>query len=613
MGEDGRRRRTSSSGGHPLSRLLVARVVPDLATFAVDDGFRYSVPDRLSVEIGSMVRIPLGGRRVRGYVTDLRHEDAAGLKEVTGVSGDLPAFGERLLRTLRWAARHYVAPLPVLLRAAAPPNVPRRVQETLSEPVEVAVPNPLSAVSAAAAEGRRRRAVYLLGAGVGADTVAAVSAPVLRSERSVLIVAATAAEVGALAAHLEASLGVQVLMASGELPSRALTAAWSAAASQPGRVLVGTPRVALWPVAGLALAIVREEGRRAMKERQTPTLHARDVLRVRSAVERFNLVFQGRVPTTELIAAGIEVVRMPGRRRAWPPVEVVDRSEEPPGGGVVTERARRALRTTVAANQRAFVFTHRHGYAPATRCAACRQLRTCVSCGSRPDPGAVCSRCGAALGPCTACGGNRFEALGAGVGRVQEELRRVLGERAVGSPHSRAPVWVGTERDLAALPAVALAVAVDVDGLALGTSYRHAEDALRVLARVAAAVPSGAGKRMLAQTSHPRQPIAEALRTGDPLPFLETELASRESFGFPPFAELIVIEVREGPAGADDLLRRAVGTAGRVLGPAPTSRGLRWLIQGSDLGPAREALRDAVQSLRDGGGTVRVDVDPIDL
>ncbi len=591
----------------------MARVVPDLATYAVDDGFRYSVPGRLSVEIGSMVRVPLGGRRVRGYVTDLRREDATGLKEVTGISGDLPVFGERLLRTLRWAARHYVAPLPVLLRAAAPPNLPRRVEEPLTPLGEPTGPSPLPAVSAAAAEGRRRRAVYLLGAPAGADAIAAVAAPVLRSERSVLVVVATAAEVAAVAGQLEASLKTRVLTASGDLSPGALTAAWSAAASQRGRMLVGTPRVALWPVSGLALAIVAEEGRRAMKERQTPTLHARDVLRVRSAVERFNLVFLGRVPTTELMAAGIEVVRMPGRRRAWPPVEVVDRSEEPPGGGVITARARAALRATVAAKEPAFVFTHRHGYAPATRCVACRQLRTCASCGSRPDPGVACSRCGASLGPCTACGATRFEALGAGVGRVQEELRRVLGARAVGPPHSPAPVWVGTERDLPQLPWVALAVAVDVDGLALGTSYRHAEDALRILARVAASVPSGAGRRMLAQTSRPRQPLAEALRSGDPLPFLEAELATREGLGFPPFGELIVVEVRDGPAGADELLRRAVAAAGRVLGPAATRRGLRWLIQGSDLGPAREALRGAVQSIRDGGGTVRIDVDPIDL
>ncbi len=74
-----------------------------------------------------------------------------------------------------------------------------------------------------------------------------------------------------------------------------------------------------------------------------------------------------------------------------------------------------------------------------------------------------------------------------------------------------------------------------------------------------------------------------------------------------------MIEVRDGRAGADELLRGAVGTAGRVLGPAPTRRGLRWLIQGGDLGAAKDALRMAVQSLRDGGGTVRVDVDPIDL
>jgi len=43
----------------------VARVVPDLPTFAVDDGFAYEVPVGVEVEVGALVRSPLGGRRLR--------------------------------------------------------------------------------------------------------------------------------------------------------------------------------------------------------------------------------------------------------------------------------------------------------------------------------------------------------------------------------------------------------------------------------------------------------------------------------------------------------------------------------------------------------------------
>src|SRR5690606_24113731 len=108
--------------------------------------------------------------------------------------------------------------------------------------------------------------------------------------------------------------------------------------------------------------------------------------------------------------------------RAWPLVEVVDRTEEPPGSGLVSNRARAAIAATRRQGGSVFVFTHRRGYAPAYRCANCRELRRCQVCGSRPEPDTACPRCGAPSEPCLACGTNRFEPLGAGVGRVRAEL-----------------------------------------------------------------------------------------------------------------------------------------------------------------------------------------------
>ena len=77
--------------------------------------------------VGSIVRVPLGGRRSRGWVVSTAEGDPKGLKELLAVSGDLPVFGPELLGVLRWAAIHYVAPLATLLSKAGPPNLPRHI------------------------------------------------------------------------------------------------------------------------------------------------------------------------------------------------------------------------------------------------------------------------------------------------------------------------------------------------------------------------------------------------------------------------------------------------------------------------------------------------------
>jgi primosomal protein N' (replication factor Y) len=177
----------------------------------------------------------------------------------------------------------------------------------------------------------------------------------------------------------------------------------------------------------------------------------------------------------------------------------------------------------------------------------------------------------------------------------------------------RSAVGVGSEADLAGLAPVDLAVAVDADGLILGSHFRAAEEALRVLARLAGRVGPGAERRALIQTSLPEHPVIVALRRGDPIGFLESELEQRRRMGFPPAAELMIVEMRGTvPEQAEGALRIAAEEA-TVMGPAPRRGGLRWLIQGNDLTRFRHDLRPLVQRWRDAGATVRIDTDPLEL
>ena len=583
-------------------------MVPDIPTFAVDDGFAYRVPPALveQVRIGSLVRVPLAGRRVRGYVIGLEQGpgdlDPRRLRDVRSVSSPIPVFTEAMLPCLEWAAEHYVAPLAGVLAKTGPPNLPKRLP-SLELPSIPRSNGPVPEVAEAAAVGGPPRTVQVV-AGTGwAELIrATISAPV-RAEKSVLIVAPTAVEAAGLADRLQADFGRRVIRVADQ-DNSAVTSAWSHAATQGGLVVVGTLRVSWWPVMDLSMVVLIEDGRRGMKERQTPTVAASSLARVRSVGEGLQLVLVGRVPTVHTLHEGSVVTRVPGR--LWAPVEIVDRTEDPPGGGVLAARVRVAVASTLRRGGRVFVFTHRRGYAPAARCTACRRLRVCPGCGARPDHRATCRRCEGVLGACSSCGGTRFEPLGAAVGRVTEELRRVVGKE-VGEVASGSPVEVGTERDLIAVPPVELTVVVDADGLVRGTNYRATEDALSVLARVAATVRRTGGRRVMLQTADHRHPVYIALRRGDPFPFLKDELVARRRFSLPPCGEVMVVEVE----GTDDpsILDRTFEGA-TVYGPARETDRIRWIVQGDDLWEVKERLRVTVGRLRDEGFKVRVDVDP---
>lgn len=588
----------------------IAQVVPAVPSFSVDDGFSYVVPRGVTVEVGSIVRVPLAGRRVRGYVTAVRTGDTTGLKELLRTSSPVPVFSPRLLETLRSIAVHYVAPQSVILAKTAPPNLPGTGGPLPTGAVPTGDGSGTLAEQARRwADGGYERPHYLLGRSPWHEAAAELAGPSLAADRSAMVVMPTVTEMQAMVDHLDEVLPGRVVSATSSEPARQITSLWSRARRQPGLVVVGTREIVFWPVADLALAIMVGEGRKGMKEKSTPTIHAREVLRRRAAVERFGLVFAGSVPTSEIVAAGIPVSRA-GGTRIWPLVEIVDRNEEPPGTGFLSQRAVSAIRAVVAGGGTVFVFTHRRGYAPSYRCSDCRLVRTCPECGARAERSAQCARCGTDLGGCRNCGGRAFEPLGAGAERIAEALSRL--SLPVGPPDGNTPVRVGTERDLPGLEPVDLAVVVDADGLIHAPHYRAGEDALRLLARVAETVGRGTGRRCLVQTGRPDDPVIAALRHGDPMKFLDQTVTERNATRLPPIGDVLVVEL-DGSTAVDGRLRNLASDRADVFGPAERAGRYRWLVQGDDLRQLKIGLRRLVQEWRDAGRRVRIDVDPVDL
>lgn len=522
----------------------------------MDRGFWYRVPDHLIAEatVGRIVRVPLSGRRVRGWIVEVGGDDGTRLKDIAALSGDLPVFGLELLQTLEWAALHYVAPLSVLLGKTTPPNLPRFSESASSlRPGNQVSGHPIVDMVESMLAGNRRPNQALVGNWQRLDWIGALR-PMITSGRSVLVIAATAAEVDAIRAAAEPFLGGSLVVVAGE-DDAGVTSAWEAAQA-PGRLVIGTPRTSAWRISDLMLVVVLEEGRRAMKERQTPTMHVRDVIRRRSLIEGFGVVFFGPTPSVEVLAAGAEVTRV--ANRAWPLVEIVDRSEEPPGSGLIAESVIAALRAVAARGERCFVFTFR------------KMVEQCV-----------------------------------------HEINARLGAPEAGPhPHDRL-ITVGTERDLAGISGLGLTVAANVDGLLMSPGYRASEEALRQLARLANALAPGPRHRMMAQLMDVSLPIVATLKRGDPIPYLERVLVERGRADAPPSTEIIAVEIRDHvPSEVDPALRELPDT--EVLGPLALENGSRWLLQGS-LGESRSQLRGLVGRWREAGATVRIDADPIDV
>jgi primosomal protein N' (replication factor Y) (superfamily II helicase) len=577
---------------------LVVRVLPDVP--AIGREFDYAVPDALAdeVRVGTVVRVPLHGRRVRAWVVALDVEPPPGvrLQAVAKVTGWGPT--PELIDLARWASWRWAGRTASLLRTATPdpavralPPAPRRPPAATGvrvRVVEQALDGPGPAV---------------LRLAPGADLLIVVQAAAARG--NALVLCPTADVARAMASRLRRA-GTPVALAPRD---------WALGAA--GATVVGT-RAAVWaPVTDLAAVVVLDEHDEAHQQEQAPTWHARDVALERAARAGVPCVLTSPCPTLDALAGTTALSSSrTAERSGWPPVLVADRREEDPlRAGLFSPALLRAIR----GGGRALCVLNRTGRARLLACTACGELARCDACHAaveQPSEDVLrCRRCATERPPvCLGCGGTRLRYVRAGISRVREDLEALLGEPvaelAAGDDPGqadRARVVVGTEAVLRHVPRAEVVAFLDLDQELTAPRYRAAEQALALVAlgaRVAAASGPGhagrAGGTVVLQTRIPDHEVVEAAVHADPTYVQRAEAERRSMLRFPPETALAAVSGAGAPAFVE-AMGAPIGV--ELLGPADG----RWLVRAPD----HRTLCDALAATPRPAERTRVEVDPL--
>lgn len=131
--------------------------------------YTYRVPEKLhsGVRIGCRVLVPLGGRKVRGYVLSAEEDDhALGYKDIEDILDGAPSITPELINLSAWIAGHYLVSQVRVLKAMIPAGLEKskarrgkskRNMESASRPaaeadgLETAAENAMSPVTAESA------------------------------------------------------------------------------------------------------------------------------------------------------------------------------------------------------------------------------------------------------------------------------------------------------------------------------------------------------------------------------------------------------------------------------------------------------------------------------
>ena len=623
--------REEAESGGAVDAASVVRVLPDVVR--LDKTFDYTVPEAWHADgraerltVGSIVRITLGGRRMRGWITAVGVEPPSGvaLQPLAKLTGMGPPAD--VMSLAGWAAWRWAGQRVSLLRVASPP----RAVALPAARHEGASPLEGGAIGAVSVSGRpesgasglsgspgnrteravgyddlfeRPGAVSVVRCPPGGDAMAVARAAARRGDA--LIVTPGLADARRVAADLRRE-GVRVALGFDD---------WARAAA--GATVVGT-RTAVWmPMPRLAAVAVLDEHAESLQSEQAPTWHAREVALERARRAGAPAVLVSPVPTLEALEAGVlTTVGRDAERDGWPVVEVLDRrAEDPVRAGLFAEGLRDRLATV---RGRVAAVLNRKGRGRLLACKACGELvRTADGrAPMRLEDDELVAVDGSERRPvvCAECGSTVLRILRMGVTRAREELAALAGEPvgevtadtgALGSER----IMIGTEAVLWRLESAAAVVLLDFDQELLAPRQRAAEQALALLARAARLTGARrAGGRLLVQTRQPDHPVVEAAVRADPSILASVERDRRQALGLPPYGA----QAKVSGAGAESFVDSLRATA-EASGPVSAPVSIMGPFDGQFLlrAPSREPLLDLLAAVPRPAERLRVEVDPL--
>ncbi|MDZ7843375.1 MAG: primosomal protein N' [Anaerolineales bacterium] len=259
-----------------------------------------------------------------------------------------------------------------------------------------------------------------------------------------------------------------------------------------------------------------------------------------------------------------------------PPVEIIDMREELKGGNrsIFSRALQESLTQVLNQEEQAILFLNRRGTSTHVFCRDCGESLSCPRCDRsltfhQNQSHLKCHHCGYTRrmpSACPACGSARIRQLGTGTEQVESTVKRFFpGVRTLRwdrdttrkkgahrkimeafSDH-QADVLIGTQMLAKGLdlPLVTLVGVVLADvGLHL-PDYRTDERTFQILTQVAGrAGRSPLGGKVILQTFQPDHFVIRTAALHDYREFYRQEIAHRQQLGYPPFTNLVRLEIR---------------------------------------------------------------------
>ncbi|MDR6938762.1 hypothetical protein [Arcanobacterium hippocoleae] len=584
----------------------IARIYPDIPLPHMSQLFDYEIPPRFAdLSVGARVKISLGGQKVTGIVAErcATTVNNSKLREIESVISNVPVLQPQLRELLECISLTYFSPIAELFRLAIPGRHARAEKEYYALPPAQAAHGEISddyrfpqyyQDAAAFSSGDylalpEQTLLHLLPSDDIEIFVPCIKR-VLCDAGTVLLLAPTAREVERIAAKIKLIFpDISLAKWSSDNSHAARYTMFLSALEGRTRIIIGT-RVAIWaPLKDLKLIIQFDDSHSAYRERRSPYLDARDVLRQRTRIESAKFCIAAYGPSIPALAGMMPIAAQVQRNQQIHDgaLKLLPAGEDllPKEQVIMADLAARKglLPQVLGANQFQYeaapwsrmpsslysvvreglnrdavlIVVPQAGYIPKLACLRCGEIAVCTECGGRlqipaPNRFPECIRCGlrAQKYCCVHCQGQQLKSSQVGSERTAFEIGRAFpsvpinltASQNVNTAVKAGQIVVATPGNEPRYhPRYAAAVVFDCGYLLSGNSLNTEAQFLRTIAKTMSFVkPRSEGGKILLIGAVPTE-LINVIGRWEYLQWEVNAFAERTNLGLPPAHDWIEV------------------------------------------------------------------------
>lgn len=356
---------------------------------------------------------------------------------------------------------------------------------------------------------------------------------------------------------------------------------WNKIKNGEAKIIIGARSAIFAPAKDLGLVIIDEEHDESYMSEMTPRYDARDVARFICDFRNVPLILGSATPDlksfyrTEKDEATLLTLNKRANNSNLPQVRIVDLKDELKNGNnkMISMELRREIAQNLEEHKQTILFLNRRGFSTFLMCKDCGYTLKCKRCNisltyHKYENRLKCHYCGheeKVVSICPDCGSENIRFFGGGTQKLEEEVLELFPEAStirmdvdtVSKKNSHEEILdkfknenidilIGTQMVVKGhhFPNVTLVGVINADtSLNIG-DFRAAERTFQTLTQVAGRAGREKDKgRVIIQTYNPDNYAIEFSRKQDYLSFYNTEMPIRKTLKYPPFCDIIVINM----------------------------------------------------------------------